>query len=245
MKTPKLLVSGKFLPEDLIVSVSESNRKIDSAIESGVDELWKEIIKKAKSERRTCYNGTTYRLNSLEKEENKLIIDFGTIEFKTREALTATPEYFDLSEEYYKKSCYNDATVKTSDDRYLMVELSGKSMNPNKTDLMGGIMEKPLEIETGDDVFKSIYIELEEEGCITKLDIKEIYLRAIYLSAKTDIGFYFEVTLNVSLEELQNRFELENKDPDIKSLMGFTRNEYLSHLSNHGSMTKQFIAKLI
>lgn len=245
MISPEILVLGKFTPDDLVVSLSESNRKIDPKIEAQIDAIWEEKKKKAEEDGRVCYNGTTYRLNSLKEEGGKIVLDFGLIDFKTGICLGEIPRYFDLPEAYYKKGCYNNAIVKTSDDHYLIVEMSGKSMNSNNTDLLGGIMEKPMEMNTNEDVFNSIYIELMEESCIIKPDIKDIYLRAIYLNAKTNVGFYFEVTLNISAGELQRRFTAENKDPDIKSLKDFSREEYLSHLRNHKSENKQFVAEII
>ena len=87
--------------------------------------------------------------------------------------------------------------------------------------------------------------ELEEEGCIRESDIEESYLRSIYLGTKTGIGFYFEIILNVSLKELEERFKRDNKDQDIKSLEGFSRDEYLSILKNHRSKNKQLVIEMI
>ncbi|MFA6050320.1 MAG: hypothetical protein WC761_03950 [Candidatus Paceibacterota bacterium] len=245
MKASEILALGKFSSSDLVVSVSESNRKIDAKIEERIDALWGAKKKKAEEEGRVCYNGTSYRLNSLKTEDGKIHIDFGTIDFKTRTGLLDVPGYLDLPEECYKLGCSTDSSVKTSDGMYLMVELSGKSMNINPTDFIGGLIEKPLEIKTGDDIFDAFFTELEEEGSIVESDIKDIYLRAIYVTPKTDVGFHFEVLLNISSEDLLKRFELENKDPDIESLRIFSHDEYLSHLLSHGSKSKQIIANLV
>ncbi len=45
-----------------------------------------------------------------------------------------------------------------------MVESSGKSMNPNTIDFLGGIMERYVNMKTGNDIFESLYKELREEG---------------------------------------------------------------------------------
>ncbi|MES2223805.1 MAG: hypothetical protein V4469_02625 [Patescibacteria group bacterium] len=245
MVPTKILASGKFSPQDLIVSVSESNRKIDSSIESQIDAVWEAKKKDADEKGQICYNGTSYRLNSLEAKENKIFLDFGTLEFKTRVSLLQIPEYFNLPPEYYKKGCTVDSTIKTADRRYLMVELSGKSLNHNVTDVLGGLIEKPLELSTGNDIFNALYIELEEEGSIHKSDVKEIYLKSIYLACQTDIHFYFEVELNLDIEELREKFDKENEDQDIESIKDFSREEYLDHLKNHKSKNKQLIAELL
>ena len=103
MKPVQVLALGKFRPEDLLVSVSESNRKISPAIEAQVDALWEATRERAASEGRVCYNGTSYRLNTLSVEGDTIKIDFGLLEYKAREALPSIPGYFDLSDEFYRK----------------------------------------------------------------------------------------------------------------------------------------------
>lgn len=173
------------------------------------------------------------------------LIDFGLLEFKARYALQTIPGYLDLPEDHHHKGCYNGATVKTSDGQYLVVELSGKSMNPHAVDMLGGIIEKPLEIGTGKDVFNSLSVELKEEGCIKEADIEDFYLRSVFLTPNTHTCFYFEVTLNVTAQELLERFAQETEDQDIKSLKALPREEYMTFLTNHNSPTKQYIAEII
>lgn len=245
MENPKILALGKYLSSDLLISVSESNRKIDPIIEGKLEAIWETKKKKADENGQICYNGLSYRLNSLKKLENKIALDFGIIEYKARTGLVVIPEYFELSEEFYQKGCYTGATVKTLDGRYLMVELSEKSMNLNGVDLLGGVMETIIEMQTGEDIFQSLYSELEEESCIQKNDIEKSYLRAIFLSFNTYVGFYFEISLNISLEKLLDRFKKNNKDIDIKSLKDFSLDEYEKILRNHKSKNKQFIAELL
>ncbi len=244
MIVPKILASGKFRPEDLAVSIHESNRKINPAFESQVDGIWKVKVQEAQERGVTCYNGITYRLNALTQKEGKLIIDLGTIEFKTRQCLPEIPGYFDLSEEYYRKGCHTLATVKTNDGKYLMVELSGKSMNKNGIDFLGGIMETDMPIRTGEDIFRSLYKELEEEGMIAREDVQEAFLMMVYLTANTNVGFYFKVSLKVSSGELLERFEKGAQDADIKSLKVFSRAEFFETLRHHNT-NKQFLSSII
>lgn len=239
------LAIGKFTPENLLVSVSDSTRKINLEVEEQVDAIWEEKMSKAEQEGRVCYNGTSYRLNSLKEDGQKIIINFGLLEYKARQALPTIPSYLELQEEYYHKGCYTGATVKTIDNTFLVVELSGKSMNTFVSDMLGGIMEKPQEIETGEDIFECIYGELKEEACIRKSDIKECYLRSIFLTPNTHICFYFEVIVNVSSEILLSKFSNENQDQDIKSLKALSREEYVSFLKSHSSPTKNFISEII
>ena len=245
MNKVKVLALGKFTSENLLVSINDSTRKINSKVEDQVDALWEEKKKKADNEGRVCFNGISYRLNFLSLDDQNIVINFGLLEYKARHVLSNIPGYHELHEEYYHKGCYTGATVKTSDNKFLIVELSGKSMNTFMVDMLGGIMEKPSEIETGKDVFDCIYVELKEEACITERDIQECYLRSIFLTPNTHVCFYFELTLNVSSETLINRFSSENRDQDIKSLKVLSQEEYTSFLKTHSSPTKQFISEIM
>lgn len=244
MKLPKILVSGDFCPDDIIVSLSPSNRKIDLATEAQLENIWNEKVKKSEEAGKTCYNGISYRLNSILENDGKVVVDFGTFEYKVRDGLIAIPEYFNLPEEYYRKGCFSTATIKTLDKLYLMVELTGKSMNENVIELVGGIMETDIEIIAGQDVFKSFYKELAEEVGVTETDIDTAHLNSIYLEHRTNVGFYFEVALKIPYEELLKRFS-DNKDIDIKSVRAFSRDEYINTLNTHRSPNKPFIAGLL
>jgi hypothetical protein len=237
----KTLVSGKYLPEDLRIFTKESNRKIEPSVESKIQLIWEEKESKAKEEGKRLYNGTLYRLNKLENIDNKLHIELGTIEFKTFLCINEIPKYFELGEEYYKNSGHTLSTVKTKDNRYVMVNLLGKSMNENKFEFIGGAMETNIEINNGTNLFESFYAELEEEASIEQRDIKESYLKLIYQKHKTNIGFYFEVILNLTEKELKNKFNSNKKDQDIESLIFFTKDEYVKALENF-NVNKKFIS---
>lgn len=242
MIKPIILAKGSFNPEDLIVTISESNRKIDIKKEKQLHNLYKEKEKKALERGQHIYNGFSYRLNSLNFKENKLLLDFSIFDFKTRECLIETEGYYNLPEEYWRKGCYTSATVKTSDGKYLMVELSGKSMNTNKVDYLGGIMETEPPIQSGKDIFDSLYAELEEEAFIKKADILEAHLKLIFISARTNVGFYFEILLKNTSEQVTKRFDNQIKEIDIKSLKIMSRTDYISELENHANVSKQFLA---
>ncbi len=245
MKSVEVLALGQFKPDDLKVTVSESTRMIDPIVDGKLETVWEAKKKKADEQGKICYNGLSYRLNSLEKRDNGISVDFGIIEYKVRDGLIEIPEYLNLPEEYYRKGCYSMATVRTTDDLYLMVELSGKSMNKNAVDLLGGIMETNIEAKTGKDIFQSILAELEEEACIYESDIEKIYLRSVFLGFNTNVCFYYEVILNTSSFELQNKFKISNKDQDIKSILYLSREQYIEALKNHRSQNKQFLPEIL
>lgn len=244
MINPIILAKGNFKPQDLMTTVSKSSRKIDPTREKQLDILWREKEKHAKENGKLIYNGLSYRLNFLKTENDKLLLDFGIFDFKTRECLPETQGYYDTTNEYWRKGCHTLATVKTSDDKYLMVELSGKSINENLTDFLGGIMETEPAIKSGADIFGSLFKELEEEAFILETDIADSALKIVYINANTNVGFYFEISLKITSDQLQERFDNRVKEIDIKSLMVMSREEYIKVLENHNS-NKQFLATQI
>lgn len=238
-----ILAAGAFKPQDIEVSVNPSNRKIDSYVEGQLDALWTAKETKAKEQGKRIYNGLSYRLNSLSDKDGKLHIDLGVFDFKTRECLLEAEGFSALPEPYWRKGCYSMATVRTSDNLFLLVELSGKSMNVNKTDFIGGIMETEPPIINGDDLFESFYRELEEEAFVACEDIADATLNLVYLNYKTNAGFYFDVNLNRTSMEVQEKFKAATKELDIRGLLILTEEEYKSALLNHESPDKQFLAK--
>ena len=240
----KVLLSGKYKPEDFIISIGESNRKISIPIESQIENIWKNKILQAQKNNQNLYNGLGYRLNTIEVMKDKVKIELGIIDFKTFLCINEIPEYFDLGEEYHKNYCHNLATVKTKDDYYIMVNLSGKSINENKFDFIGGAMETDIKIDSGYQLFESFYKELKEEAFVEKNDIKESYLRIIYSNPKTNIGFYFEIVLAQTKDELINKFNSREKDPDIHSLKFFKRDDYIKTLEEF-NINKKFISTIV
>jgi hypothetical protein len=162
----EILAQGSFGPNDILVSASESNRKIDPFVESKLEEIWQNRLTKAKLGGKKIYNGTAYRLNSFEKDGLKLNIDFAEIDYKTYSCLRLIPEYLALKRDFHALGCYNCATIKTLDGKYILAELSGKSMNVNVIEFIGGIMETKIKITTGQNIFDHILDEMNEEANI-------------------------------------------------------------------------------
>jgi len=241
---PKMLATGEFYPEDIMLTIAESNRKIDPYVEGEIEHLWEKVQKDAKEKGKVCYNGMSYRLNSLEIKEGALHIELAEMEFKVRNCINRIPEFLSLPEPYYRMGCFTSSTIKTADEKYIMVELSGVSMNNNGIDYVGGMMEPNVPVNGGRYVYDSYYVELEEEAGITQDDIEKIYLDSVYIESGTNVAFYFEVTLKIDSSEISKRF-LDNTDQDIKGLKFYTKEEYLNVLNNHPNVSKHFVAGIV
>ena len=231
MIKPKLLVRGNFTAEDLVVSVSPSNLVVLDSVKKDIDQIWESKLKEAQEKNLNLYNGISYRLNSLKEENGKIHLDFGVMDFKTRFGLREALPKIEFDETMYRNGCYVGATVKTSDSKYLMIKLSGKSMNRNSYDVLGGVMETNIEMNS-EYIFKVLHTELKEEAGIEESEITNTILKAIYQGMYTNIGFYLETELSISSDEILERFEL-NSDVDVAGIEVYSYEEYLDVLKNH------------
>jgi hypothetical protein len=149
--------------------------------------------------------------------------------------------------EYRHRSASVGATIKTKDGKYVVVKLSGKSMNTHDIELVGGMVEKPEPLDNSKDLFNHLYKEMKEEAFIYKKDIDEMFLRAVLQAQKGSVLFHFEIKLNVTAKELKDRFKQKEKqrDKDITDLIFWSREEYLSYLANCGRGTKEALAGVV
>jgi hypothetical protein len=242
MITPKLLVEGNFNSDDLIVSVSPSSLVILDSVKKDIEEIWKTKLKESEEKNLNLYNGDTYRLNSIREENGKVYLDFSILDFKTRFGLGQVLPEIDFDETMYRNGCYVGATVKTSDNKYLMVKLSGKYMNENFNDVLGGVMETNIEMNS-EYIFNVLHTELQEEAGVKESEIKNTILKAIYQGMYTNVGFYLETELSISSNDVLKRFEL-NTDVDVAEIEVYSYEDYLDVLKNHNE-NKGFIHDLI
>jgi hypothetical protein len=231
MITPKLFIEGNFTADDLVISISPSNLVLLDSVKDDIEKIWDTKMREAQERGLNLYNGTSYRLNSFKEKDGKIYLDFGVMNYKTRYGLREALPKIQFDETMYRNGCYVGATVKTSDDKYLMVKLSGKSMNRNTHDLLGGVMETNIPMDSNY-IFKVLRAELLEEAGIKESEIVSMVLRAIYQDMYTNAAFYLEVELSVSSDEIQERFS-QNIDVDIAGIEVYSYDEYLQVLENH------------
>ena len=179
MIKPKLLVKGSFIPKDLVISISPSNLVLPNSVKKDINEIWSKKIKESEEKNLNLYNGDTYRLNSIKEKNGKVYLDFAILDFKTRFGLREALPKIDFDETMYRNGSYVGATVKTLDDKYLMIKLSGKSMNRNTNDVLGGVMETNIEMNS-EYIFNVLHTELQEEAGIKESEINNTFLKAIY-----------------------------------------------------------------
>ena len=239
---PHSLVTGNLQPDDISITVSDSNLELTKEIEDRIENIWLEKLSESESRGKQIYNGTSYRLNNWVYSDNKLHLELAVFNFKHRLGLLAMTAGGEIDPNTYDQAgCYVGATVITSDNKYIMVELSGKSMNYNTYDLLGGMAETDVNMsKNGDYLFNSLLKELKEEAGIVHQDIVDKHLRMFYRSTHAHFAFHFMIETNVTKETLEERFTT-NDDVDIAGLCFFDEEEYVSKLNSLGP-TKELIA---
>ena len=240
----KALVTGKLTAKDISITVKKSNLNLTPEIESRVEEVWKDKLIESEKRGANIFNGVSYRMNSWSYNQRKLKLELSPYDYKHRLGLITMIKNGEISSyDYPHNGCFVGATVLTSDNLYIMIKLSGTSMNLNTLEMLGGMVETETQFSDQNFLFDVLYQELEEEAGIIKSDITQCYLESMFTGGTSHFGFYFNVVLNKSSSELQKRFG-HNQDTDIESLVFLSREDYLITLRNM-SNNKRLIASLV
>jgi 8-oxo-dGTP pyrophosphatase MutT (NUDIX family) len=240
----KALVTGKLTAENFNITIGESNLNLTLEIGARIEEIWKDKQVESKERGADIYNGVSYRVNNWSYDQKTLGLELSLYDYKHRLGLITMIKNGEISSyDYPHNGCFVGATVLTSDDLYIMVKLSGTSMNLNTLEMLGGMVETETQFSDQNFLFDVLYQELEEEAGITNSDITQCYLESMFTGGTSHFGFYFNVVLDKSSSELQKRF-VYNQDTDIESLVFLSREEYLITLKDM-SNNKRLIASII
>jgi 8-oxo-dGTP pyrophosphatase MutT (NUDIX family) len=237
MITPRILAHSTFRPEDIEVTMNKvSNRATTPEIEQQIDAHWEVFYAEAKAAGKNIWNGVTYRVNEFAvTEERKLKIEFAPNNFKTIQGLTGVDGYWSLPEEYWRKGGYVGSFVKTSDNYFVFVILSGRSLSRHKVNnVVGGVLDDEVPLGCGDDIYKTMYKELEEETAIPRSSVARCDLETIYYSPSTLVGFHFGISLLNTKEEVEARFKQHGGDDDIHDLLFVTEADMPAQLTKMG-----------
>lgn len=237
MIEPKILAQFNLRLSDINVSTQKSNRKTNDEIEKRIKRKWNEILIDAKKNGKLAYeNEFTYRLNNFTFDNNKLSIELGQTPFSVRYTLSKFEDIKSLQQEYWSKGVFIGGLVKTTDDYFVFGKKSNSNLsstNFNKIeriDPVGGALDQKIEEENNylELILKN---ELKEELGIEDNNINEIRALGILLSRTSFVGIQCLTKLNLTRNEVYNRFKTQSDD-EFKDLVFIENDEIHEFLLN-------------
>ena len=245
---PRALIIGSFQPNNINLTVSDETLDLPQTIKTRVEEIWEEKTIESIKRGKPIFNGTSYRLINWSSNNSNLNITLGTFDYKHRLGLITMCQQKELGgTSIIQGGCFVNSTTITSDGYFCMVKLSGKSMNDNLYDFIGGMAETDTPFDTHTNLFDALYKEMEEEACIDKKMIKDCSLRCFFEANNGHYGFHFLTNLSCNKSEIEERFR-HNTDVDIDSLIFLEKDAYLEKLSDlpgHKPFIGEIISKVI
>lgn len=251
MITPTVLFKENYLPDDLTIHQVPSSRKTDPDLETKIQQNWLQIEKEALEQGKKIWDSEIYRLEHFEiTKKARLTLHLSTIAFSTIQGMS---KYIDgialLGPEYYSKSIFANAIIHTSDNKFVIGQNSGITVNSHEYELIGGILSKSEQtIANGFDIFSAIHKELLEEVNILSEHIVESRLIGGILTHKSRVGLLFFIQLDLSESTVRALFR-EKNDGELRDVMFFEKNALAEFLNNLGEprqvlIANEFIAKL-
>ena len=237
---PYPLSIGHYVEQDFKIEVVEQEMELPEVIEEMIEQNWVEKTKLAQEKGQRMFNGFSYRVVSHNTEGNKIELDLALFDFRHRYGVICIAKESGVQIQH--NGTFVGSSVRTKDNYYVMVKLSGKSMNTNNYDLLGGMVETETDFTGSSFLFDVLYQEMQEEGGIERQDVKSCEMRMMYQGEYGHVGFYFETDLKITKADLESRFE-NNSDQDIESLVFFNQEEYEQILESHNP-NKQLILKV-
>lgn len=245
MITPKILYNHTQGNNINVIVSNTSSRLLDHRLESQIDTLWQEQIGKCHEKGEKIWDGISYRINALSKDEEGLHMELGPIRWSKRSPIRLVDEIHQLDEEYWGRGVFVTALICTSDGKYIFGERKKTVIKRTMSTTIGGILSpEEVKVDSFDDFFTMLHKEIHEEiGVTADRIIKENFLGVVY-SAKADVGFIFTVTLNLSSNDINTLFQ-ERSDDEL-ALLRFVESEslktHLMEMGDYWALIPEFIA---
>ena len=241
---PKVLATGKWLPEQIDVVHSLSNRKINSDWEAKCEAEWLRKVEDAKITGKKAWDSVTYRLNDLKVENNRVHLDFGTIPFRIRNTFPSIVEGQEVEEECFPKGIFVAGLIQTTDDLFVFGKLSGKTLVKRKIDFIGGTLVKDeLIVNNGSDLIIALEAELLEEINVSPEHVASYQLISIVLSDRFNVGLIYHVQLKVSSETVLESFQKAN-DQEMSDVVFVEKKDLYNFASDIPGFGKAVVQSL-
>lgn len=232
MTLPKILFKGNYAAADItIATLAESTRKIDPKLEQQIELKWQELLTEAKASGRKLWDSELYRFENF-RTDPKLELTFSTVTFSVAKAGSAfIDEFKRIGEEYYSKSTFVIGLAKTSDDYYILGEVSSNYMNTGAIDIIGGVLSKSEGLMTNsNDLFAALCKEFREEIGIKQENLANLRLLGAILTMKFKVCLVFHLEIALTKNEVQNIYD-QTKDDELSRIIFIPENELKNELA--------------
>lgn len=241
---PKVLATGKWLPEQVDVVHSLSNRKINPDWEAKCEAEWLRKVEDAKITGKKAWDSVTYRLNDLKVENNRVLLDLGTMPFRIRNTFQNVVDVKDAEEPYLPKGMFVAGLIQTADDLFVFGMPSEKTLVNQKIDFIGGTLVKDEHIvNNGSDLIASLGAELSEEINVSAEKVGSNHLISVVLSDRFNVGLIFHVQLKISSEKVLELFRQSN-DQEMSDVVFVAKKDLYNFVSDIPGFGKAVVQSL-
>lgn len=209
MIKPSILIKGPFNRANVNVSYNPvSNRKKDPELEKKVEAMWIKMQNEAKKNGKLIYNGGSYRLNGYEIKNGKLMIEVSKFKYSTRRPIREFEDKLErLGPDYYSKGLATGGYIKTADDWYVFGIRSGKTMENNSEDFIGGVLDA-IDLSKMH-IFDHNNSEIKEELNISMSSIKDVSLLGLVSTGTCNIIMVLFSNLTLTKKDVRDCFTKE------------------------------------
>ncbi len=228
---PKILSAKPFSRNTYNISHVKTSLTLDNELEASISRNWQSFLDEAHKKGARPWDGTYYRLESIENEE----LFFSTIKYSQIRGLTHNVDLSKIPTESQPFHVSTASLIKTSDNFFIFGVRNKNSMSSRKIDLIGGgLQPDELEVNNCSDIFENQLKEMREEVGLAIDDVELIEGLGITLSSKYNVVFIFYTTLNKTKSDVEQIFE-KNTDDEMQGLEFIEEKDLVEYLKDKGS----------
>ncbi len=230
---PQIITDRTFDQNTFKVKHVESRIELSPEQQSLINESWQTFLHEAQKKGSTPWDGTYYRLESLDSVSNQL--ELSTIKYSAIKGLTHNQDLSLIPLESRPNHISTASLIKTKDNLFVFGVRNSNTMSSYSIDLFGGSLQPDeLEVNSTKDIFDTQLKENKEELGISQNEIESMKGIGVILSSKYNVIFVFYTQLSITKEELLAIFRNNNDDEMVD--LEFIQEENLeSYLSDKGS----------
>ena len=218
------------LDTQIQIAISDtSSRKQDPLLEKQLTQDWEKHMQTCIARGEKVWDGTSYRVNSIEIDTSVVRIELGPIKWSVRSPIRFIELLHEKGPAYRGQGAFVSALLQTSDGMFVF----GKRPNGTLTTIGGLVSGEETQIETFEDFDTMQNIELMEEIGINSTYVRNRTFLGMVYSSAADVGFIYMLSLSIDKNNVEQAFK-DRTDEEISSLLFLTTEELETHLGQMG-----------